>query len=425
MVKEAVAASRSRQSIVDNIKVESLDRAKADVAKWRAALEEWEGIGTNVPDRYEMMQLYAELIQDDSVATHMTTIVRSIEGTGYGIGSLQSEKFVIDETKTELFQAEWIESIIRAIIEAEMMGHTLVEVRPPDSGADSYTPDNIKIVPREYVIPEWRKVRIRPQVNIDLIDYTMPQFASRLLQIGDRYDKGLFNNIVLIYIYKKNALAYWSNYQSKFGIPPVIVKTDLSNEKKVSSLSNFLQNMRSNTFGLVGFDDAVEILNNVDSDAFQTFQSLIDHCDKQISKVLEGQTMTSSDGSSRSQAEVHERIAEEFHQARLRRVERIINKLLMPIIRQDFPGYENLEFRFSEKKNVDEIIDRVVKLKEAGYGVNQEYLQEVTGMPLEALPEPAPITPPKEKEKDETPASVMKEIEALYASDHDHEGITQ
>lgn len=410
LITKALVAARRGASLVDSIKVESLDRAKSDVQKWRDALEEWEGIGSNIPDRYEMMQIYAEIIQDDSVATHLTTIVRSIEGTEFQIGTQTEKGIEPDEAKKALFESEWFEALIRQIIEAEMQGFTLIEVLPAKDG--NYTVDHFKVVPRHYVIPEWQKVRTRPQVNMDLIDYNDPKYTSRLMRVGDRYEKGLFNNLALLYIYKKNAMGYWSNYQSKFGIPPIVVKTDLTNQKKVDSLTDFMRNMRSNTFTLIGFDDEVEALNGVDADAYQTFNELIQHCDKQIAKVLEGQTMTSADGSSRSQAEVHERIAEEFHQARLRRVERIVNSQLIPIIRQDIPGYEGLVFRFSEKKNVDDIIDRVVKLKDAGYQVDRDYLIKVTGMPMEEVTVAAP-TPPS------PPQSVMAAIEALYNSDDD------
>lgn len=401
LISRAVAEARKKQSIIDSIQAESLDRAKAEVSKWRDALEQWED--EKQPDRYEMMQLYAEIIQDDSVATHLTTIVRSIEGTEFQVGIEGKDGIVPDEKKAEIFKGEWYEELIRAIIEAEMMGFTLIEITPPKGG--QYTVDDIRVVPRYMVIPEFKQVRTKPQVFLNTLNYEDPIFAPRLIKVGDRYSKGLFNSLVLIYIYKKNAMAYWSNFQSKFGIPPVIVKTDLSDGKKVNSLTYFMQNMRSNTFSLVGYDDTVEVLSNVNTDAFQTFEHLVRHCDEQIAKVLEGQTMTANDGSSRSQAEVHERIAEEFHQARLRRVERIINSQVMPIIRQDLPGYEGMMFRFAERKNADEVIDRAVKLKQAGYQVDKAYLEEVTGMTLTEV-QPIPSVQPQ---------SVINAIDELYA----------
>jgi phage gp29-like protein len=380
---------------------QSLDRAKADVVKWRQALDEWED--AKHPDRFEMIQLYQEIEQDDSVSTAMENICLGIEGTEFEIGKANADGFNVDQEKTDLLKTDWFELIMKHIIESEMQGFTLVEILPSELSA--FSTDNVKIIPRHLVIPEQGKVRRRPTVNMDLIDYMVPAYASRLLMIGDKKEKGLFNKLALLYIYKKNALAFWANYQSKFGVPPVIVQTDLTDKLKVDSLVSFLQDMRSNSFSLVGFDDQISVLNGVNTDAYKTFDELIKRCDAQIAKVLEGQTMTTSDGSSRSQAEVHERTGEKRHLARLRKIERVVNSQLFPILTQDGAQLDGLVFRFKEVKNVDAIIDRVVKLKQAGYSVEVEYLSELTGLPLEKIEASAPIV---------QAASVIKAIDGLY-----------
>lgn len=405
-LKTAQAAVK-KQSIIDQIDVESLDRAKADVAKWRDALEYWEDL--RQPDRYEMMQLYAEIIQDDSVSTHMNTILAKIDGTEYEIGKVgQDGAMTPDERATELLKGEWIKKIFRYILEAELMGHSLIEIQPATPGR-GYTLDHVKLIPREYVIPEWKKVRIKPESNIGLIDYSAAEFSARLLQVGDSTDKGLFNNMALLYIYKKNAMAFWANYQSKFGIPPMVVKTDLTDKVRVESMASFLQDMRNNSFTIMGFDDEITSLPGVNSDVYSTYLNLITHCDAQIAKVMEGQTMTSSDGSSRSQAEVHERTSENLHMSRLRKIEDVINEQLLPIIAADNGiNTAGLVFRFKEVKNIDAIIERAVKLKQAGYTVDVDYMTELTGLPLQAAAPTGPAQPAQ------TENSILKAIDELY-----------
>lgn len=408
ILSDAINGQKSK-SLISELTTESLDRAKADVSKWREALEEWED--SRLPDRYEMMQLYAEIEQDDSVATHINTIMRRIDGTEFEVGTVAEDgKIQPDEEATQMLRSIWFDMITRAILEAELKGFGIIEILP--SGPDGYTEDHIREVKRELLVPEWGKVRKRAQINTELIDYTSPEFRPRLMLVGHKTDKGLFNNLALLYIYKKNATAYWANYQSKFGIPPVIVKTDLTNQVKVDSLVEFMQNMRNNSFALVGYDDQLEVLNGVNADVYATFQELITHCDEQIAKVLEGQTMTSSNGSSRSQAEVHERTADHWHIARLRRIERTINSQLMPILRNDFPGkFENKIFRYKEIKDVDAIIDRAVKLKSAGFSISKDYLEELTGLPLEQIQAPTPQLP---KETVEKTKAIIEAIDGLY-----------
>ena len=419
LISAALAKQNKQKSIIDSLTVESLDRAKANVEEWREALRQWED--AILPDRYEMMQLYREVIQDDSVSTHLTTIIGRITGTAFQIGTKNGEDFTEDETLTDLLRKSWLDDVIRYIIESEMMGFTLVEVTPPTAGI--YSADNFVSVPRHLLMPEHGKIRTRAQVNTNYIDYTEPKYAQRLLQLGSKTGKGLFNNLALLYIYKKNALAFWANYQAKFGIPPMVIKTDLTNKVLTDSLTTFAQEMRNNSFTLVNYNDEITALAGVSVDAFQTFKELIDHCDNQISKVLGGQTMTSSDGSSRSQAEVHERTSDDWPQARLRNVERILNDQLLPILERDGMAVAGKVFRFKEIKDVDKIIDRLVKIKQAGFTMDEQQASDLTGYTLTTAVAPAPtiapVDPSKPDPKKETPPtkapkSILSAINDLY-----------
>lgn len=396
--------SQKRGTAGNEIRKEQLDRAMADVQQWRYGLEEWEN--DRFPDRYTMMQLYQEIELDDEVTNHMSTITKALTGTEFEIGRMKEDGSIEHDTEVaKLFKGKWFRKLIRLILESEMQGFTLVQIDPPEPGATTYKPKDIIRLPRELLWPEIGCIRRHPQVHVDPIDYTHPKYSQRLLELGDETDKGLFNNLALLYIYKKNARAYWSSYQSKFGIPPLIVKTDLSNQTNVSELQDFLQNMRSNTWALVGLDDEVTTIPMNGADAHDTFDKMIERMDGAIAKVMEGQTMTSSDGSSYSQAEVHERTSDTHHIDRLRMIETEINDQLLPIIARDFNmNIQGFVFRYKEIKDVDQIISRAVQLKQAGYTVEKDFLVQLTGYPLEEVQAPAPLQP----------KSVVKAIEDLY-----------
>lgn len=393
-----------RSTLAKDIKVEQLDRAKADVDLWRDALDEWES--DTIPDRYSMMRLYQEIELDDEVTNHLGTITKSIAGTEFEIGMLDDEGSIEDDPGLhKLFKGKWFRKLIRLVLDAEMQGFTLVEIEPPKPGAATYHQDQIVCLPRELVWPERGVIRRRPQVHMDAIDYTPAKFSRRLLQLGDTHEKGLFNNMALLYIYKKNARAFWASFQSKFGIPPIVAKTDLENSTSVNTLVEFLEQMRSNTYAIVGLDDEITPLPISNTDAFGTFDKMIERMDQAISKVMEGQTMTSSDGSSYSQANVHQKTKQEHYIDRLRMVEIEVNEQLLPIIERDFPGTPaGATFRFKEVKDIDEILSRAALLKQAGYTIEQEYLTQLTGYPLEPAASPAPAVP----------KSLVNQINQLY-----------
>jgi len=400
-INNAVNAVKKSKGLIDQITINEVDRTKADVSKWRDSLEMWEDVKN--PDRFEMMQLYNEIINDNAVATHLNTIIHRIIGTEFEAGTLTDKGMTLSEPLMLQLKGRWFEKIIEQVILSEMMGFTLVELLP--LMGEYYTQDNVSLIPRYMVIPEKGLIRKQAQNNGDAIDFKQDKYLKRLLQLGDTYDKGLFNNIALLYIYKKNAMAFWANYQAKFGIPPIIVKTDLTNQPSVDKLTEFLINMRANTFGIIGYEDAIEPISTNSVDAFKTFQELIKVCDDGIAQVLEGQTMTSSDGSSRSQAEVHQDTANDWHMGRLRMIENAINEQLLPIMALDGIAKENDVFRFKEVKDIDLTIDRAVKLKQAGFDVDVDYMTQLTGIPLQQSATAQP---------QQQPAAVIKAINDLY-----------
>jgi len=396
--------SKQHGSIANEILVEQLDRAKADVDLWRQGLEEWEN--ERYPDRYTMIQLYKEIELDDEVTTHISTITKAIAGTEIEIGrTLEDGSIEHDPELGKYFKGKWWRKLIRVIVESEMQGFTLAQIDPPEPGQKTYKPKQIITLPRELLWPEIGCIRRRAQVHAEPLDYNAPKYAKRLLQLGDETEKGLFNQMALLYIYKKNARAYWSSFQSKFGVPPLVVKTDLENQTSVASLQEFLQQMRSNTYAIVGLDDEVTTIAMNGADAHQTFEAMIDRMDKAIAKVMEGQTMTSSDGSSYSQAKVHKDTSDTHHIDRLRMVESEVNDQLLPIMAADFGiNTEGITLRFKEVKNVDQVLTRAALLKQAGYMIERDFLTQLTGYPLEEVPAPQPMQP----------KSVIKAIEDLY-----------
>ena len=382
------------------IATEQLDRARADIKGWRTALDLWEDIHN--PDRAELARIYQEVENDDQVTTKRETITNKLQAAEFEIVNQAGE---IDETKAELFDFPWFDVFIEMFVNAELKGFELIQFGNIKEG--QYIAEQVEAVPTENLYPEKNAVRKRIYDNHDLLYFDRPPFAGGVIGIGRPKAKGLYNNIAPLYIYKKNALGYWGNYQSKFGIPPVVAKTDLSNGANVKSLVNFLSQMASNSFLVADLDDEVSTMQGVNVDAHQTFLNLIKYCDEGISKVMEGQTMTSDNGSSKAQGEVHERTAGDYHLGRLKRLRRVINQKLIPkMIADGFPLAPGDVFRFKEIKDLDKIIERAAKLSQAGYKVEKQYLIDTLGMPLEEA-ETAP-EPPKE------PQSVVNQVDKIY-----------
>ena len=363
---------RARQK---DIILQQLDRAKADISLWRNGLDEWEDI--YYPDRTSTIQLYREILNDDTVSGYIESTKNRILANSFDVVDKNGN---IIEDKHLLFDRDWFEQLVEHFVIAELIGYRLIEVMPLKRGEIDPINDFFNI-PDHYLIPEWRRIMRGEGNHGDMISYDPKPLE--LIEFGDPFSKGLLNSIAPLYIYKKNAMAYWSVYQSKFGVPPILAKTDLGNEQGVQDLSEFLGQMASNSFAIVDTNDQIEKIQMGSTDGYLTFREMIIQFDSAIRKRLEGQTMTSDDGSSRSQAEVHERTGDLWFYGRMQKFKRLVNNQIVPLLASyGFDISETDRIRFHESKDIDAVIDRTVKLYQAGLQVDADWLEEEIGMPL-------------------------------------------
>jgi phage gp29-like protein len=170
----------------------------------------------------------------------------------------------------------------------------------------------------------------------------------------------------------------------------MVAKTDLADETRKRDLAQFLKGMVNNSFLIADLADEIAPMATGGIDGYETYLNMINLLNDSISRTLEGQTMTSDNGSSRSQAEVHERTAEKWHMARLRRLESIINNKLIPkLIADGAPLATTDTFAFVSRENSNTIVDKVLKLSQAGYQVAPDWVTRQTGIPVTPAPQPA------------------------------------
>ena len=102
------------------------------------------------------------------------------------------------------------------------------------------------------------------------------------------------------------------NYLDSLAVPPLIVKSDATQDKELSELVlKCALDLRSNGVGLFGKDDDVAVLNGgVDK---ETFLSFMRYCDECISKVITGQVLAGNSTQNGTQAlgTVHSAIQKE------------------------------------------------------------------------------------------------------------------
>jgi phage gp29-like protein len=348
-------------------------RSAQDIDRWRRSITDAENVYNY--DRRLMQELFMELEYDAHISAVVNQIVAEIQGSDFRM-AIDGET---DETATKVIQHPWFQDFIRYVLEAEFYGFTLIEFGSSTPTGFEY----IKSIDRRYIVPEYKVVKK------DLYGYGreggipfMEAPYNEWTLWFDCYGFGLFNKAAPLWIYKKQAYNYWAEYQQIFSMPLRVGKTDIRDTSRRDNMTAMLRDMGAAAWGVFDADDTVEFIQSTGSIVNPVFEALINNTNGEISKLFLGQTMTTEDGSSRSQAEVHENTKLSIMEMYYRKVEDAVNLKLIPMMQRHriISTTPVFEFIWSEKDmSQTEKIDAISKLAPY-FDFDPEYIEEFVGI---------------------------------------------
>lgn len=126
------------------------------------------------------------------------------------------------------------------------------------------------------------------------------------------YGHGLADWLYWPTLFKRNGVRFWNVFLDKFGTPTAKGTYRRGTPKAdIDKLLQALQAMATDSGIAVPEGVTIELLAAAKSGTAD-FEKLCRYMDEAIAKIVLGQTMTTQDGSSRSQAEVHEGVRDEI-----------------------------------------------------------------------------------------------------------------
>jgi len=138
----------------------------------------------------------------------------------------------------------------------------------------------------------------------------------------EHYGLGLAHSLYWPVFFKRHDVKFWLTFLEKFGMPTAIAKlpAGMLNDKtdagraEIGKAKAMLRQIATDAGVVVPDNVTVELLEAARSGAAD-YKSMCDAMNAAISKVVIGQTMTTDNGSSRSQAEVHAGVAQKIVEA--------------------------------------------------------------------------------------------------------------
>jgi phage gp29-like protein len=335
-----------------------------------------------------------------------------------------------------LRQATWMRRLIHHAMDAVYWGHSLIEVYE-DTNHEGL---GVRLIPRSVVFPEFRQLTIdsanppptwdaKPMPGYFTYD-DLPQILIEADPNGDGRYMGLLNEAARSALYNKAVIASWAEFTHIFGMPLRLGKMPMgASEARKDQVNDALRDMGSAAYILLEGDEDVQFAEGTYSDAFKVFDSLLTRNDAYLSKLVLGQTMTTEDGSSRSQAEVHMQIFDQITQSDADYIESIINGQLLPRLAAQglVKGIDGLEFRFTlfeREEPKAEQFKREIELVKAGYNIPAQHFADKYG--ITGISDKAEQQPLLEPTNDNNPApnadAIKAMVDQLYSAACNHGG---
>ena len=336
--------------------------AKADVSEYKQAFLAARGQWTQ--DRKYIYDQYENALNFDA---HLTGLIerRLLSTVGRKL------EYVINNEPVQgieaLTKSPHFEELVRQFLMAKVFyGMGLLEFdKEKYKGKDYMT---FTSIPVKHIDPFNQMVR-KYETGVSDEDKSYKNLKN-VLFIGETDDFGILQQIALIALYKRAVMNDWASYSqlASTNFREIQYKGASPDPAKQQAEIDRVLNIGNGVTAYSLDDMEIKTTNQTSSSQNDLFESYINYLDETMTKLVLGQTMTTEDGSSRSQAEVHERTQEDIFDADAKSFLNFMNYQFYDI-HSMYGIPDGGDWRFAESGTVkqQQQIELDLKLKELGY----------------------------------------------------------
>jgi len=265
---------------------------------------------------------YLELLRDDQVKSTLQqrrTAITEAELIVVPASDRPADVAAADDIREQLAALDF-DAITDQMHYGVFWGHAVAE--------NLYRREGKRIVLDAIKPREHYRFKYDRDMNLRLVTLKTPQgelmpprkfwtFNSGAMHADNPYGLGLAHYLYWPVFFKRNGLKFWMIFLEKFGSPTPkaevpgawLDQTNPQSQKMISAVQRALEAIQTDSHVIVPEGTAIELIEATRGGT-ATYEQLLERMDAAISKVVLSQTMTTDNGSSRSQAEVHETVGE-------------------------------------------------------------------------------------------------------------------
>lgn len=204
------------------------------------------------------------------------------------------------------------------------------------------------------------------------------------LKTGIPIRGGLARLAAWTYVFKSFSIKDWMAFCEVFGMPLRVGKyRPGETEDNIAILRAAVANLGSDAAAVIPEGMLIEFVKDSTAKGESPFERIAGWLDKQMSKAILGQTMTADDGSSKSQAQVHDDVRQDIRDADAEQLaETLARDLVIPYIQLNHgprSAYPRVAFREPEQADIPVLAEALSKLVPLGLRVEASEVRDKMG----------------------------------------------
>ncbi|MDR0322323.1 MAG: DUF935 domain-containing protein [Treponema sp.] len=203
---------------------------------------------------------------------------------------------------------------------------------------------------------------------------------------GKQITAGLALPALYYWMLKTYDVTSWAAFIDRYGYPIRIGKygKKFTDEDRIT-LKRAVAAIGQDFGAIIPESAQLEIIESKSvGEKSQVYMDMADWIDRQVSKLVLGQTMTADAGSSRSQSETHDKVRNDIGDSDIQQVIDTLNAALtVPYINLNYgeqEEYPRIDLFKPDEKNIEQIITAVEKLGPQGLKVKADEVRSLIGL---------------------------------------------
>lgn len=185
----------------------------------------------------------------------------------------------------------------------------------------------------------------------------------------------------------------WAGFAEVYGLPLRVGKYHAgASERDKRTLLKAVASISSDAAAIIPEGMTIDFHSVQGSHGESVYAGLLEYLDKQVSKLILGQTMTSDDGSSLSQAEVHNEVRRDILRADCKQLAYTVQRDIIEVaVAMNFgpqQAYPTVSLPVPDPEDIDALTENVSTLVPLGLRVAERQMRDKLGLSEPAKDEP-------------------------------------